>query len=163
MSIKVVLGLGSNLGDRQQYLLKALERIETTIGRISRKSALYETVSWGFSAEEKFLNQVIITETELSPAEVLKQILQIESECGRVRQHGSDYTSRTLDIDILYFGDLIISEDDLVIPHPRLENRKFVLLPLVETDPEFVHPVLKKTNRMLLMECTDNLDVKFYE
>lgn len=163
MNKPVFLCLGSNLGNRQAYLRIAVQRIERSIGPVVKTSSLYETKAWGFESDDHFLNQVIAVETSLTPEDVLNGIMQIEQECGRVRDPKNEYISRTLDIDILYFGDLIFYSDKLIIPHPRLEYRKFVLTPLAEADPDFIHPVLLKSNQELLEECADNLDVKLFQ
>ncbi|MHC1705902.1 MAG: 2-amino-4-hydroxy-6-hydroxymethyldihydropteridine diphosphokinase [Bacteroidales bacterium] len=155
----VFLGLGSNLGDREAWMSKAREAISSYIGPVLKVSSLYETAPWGFNADQAFLNQVVTAETNLTPEELLTEIKKIEESCCRTREKESVYHSRTLDIDILYFGDLIYFSDNLAIPHPRMEYRRFVLQPLVETDPEFVHPILLKSNRELLDECADILDV----
>ena len=162
MTENVFLGLGSNLGNKVAFLQQACDEIIQTIGVIIAKSALYETRSWGFDTEDSFLNQVIIVKTSLKPEELLLSIRHIENNLGRVRHFETGYTSRTIDIDILYYGSSIVFAEDLMIPHPRLEFRNFVLEPLAEIAPDFYHPVLQKSSQELLRDCTDNLDVRLY-
>jgi 2-amino-4-hydroxy-6-hydroxymethyldihydropteridine diphosphokinase len=151
---KVFLGIGTNLGSRKVNLRKATEMIADHIGKVVNSSPVYETAPWGFEAENDFLNMVVTVETNLAPAEVLKKILQIESMLGRERNQDR-YSSRIIDIDILLYDDLIINENGLKIPHPLMHERKFVLVPLCELAPEMIHPVLKKSMRVLLEKCRD--------
>lgn len=160
---QVFLSLGSNLGHRQTYLACALLETEKHIGRILKRSPVYETHSWGFKSEEQFLNQVILVECDKEPEEILQEINNIEKQCGRIRHEAEAYSSRTLDIDILYYGNLVYHSGKLIIPHPRLQYRKFVLQPLNDLDPEFIHPLLGKSNRQLLADCVDQLVVKTYK
>jgi len=155
---KVFLGIGSNLGNRSENLKEALVKIGEHIGKIKCASSVYETEPWGFSSENKFLNMVVKVETSLTASDLLKRVLMIESLLGRLRD-GSGYKSRTIDIDILLYGNQVLKENELIIPHPRLHERKFVLVPLCEIAPNKVHPLLKKTIRVLLKECTDKSKV----
>ena len=148
------LSLGSNLGDRGKMIELALGLITEEIGTIMQRSSLYETEPWGFTSKKKFLNLVVRVETRLSPETVMQKILGIERRCGRTRS-GKKYTSRTMDIDILFFDDLIVESDLLKIPHPKLAERKFVLVPLDEIAHGFIHPVMSKTVRELLYTCSD--------
>ncbi len=141
------------------YLEKARKQISLHIGKIQTTSSVYETEPWGFSAEIPFLNQVAISETILEPQQVMQKILGIEKDLGRIRKQGR-YSSRRIDIDILFYDDMIINEKDLVIPHPMLHKRRFALEPLAEIEPELVHPVLKKTISDLYKECSDNSEVR---
>jgi 2-amino-4-hydroxy-6-hydroxymethyldihydropteridine diphosphokinase len=150
----VFLGIGSNLGDRKKNLTDVTEKIIEFIGRVTGISSVYETVPWGFSAENDFLNIVLKVETLLSPSELLRSIFMVEEMLGRVR-NGDGYVSRTMDIDILLYEDRIIDNEDLKIPHPLMHERKFALVPLCEIDPELIHPVKGKSMRLLLEECTD--------
>lgn len=159
MSNQVYLLIGGNLGDRITLLKEARKGIERYIGKIFRESSIYETAAWGFEAENDFLNQVLLVKTGLKPIEVLDKCQEIEYTLDRVRT-GTGYQSRTMDIDILFFNDEIIQEERIVIPHPKLHERRFTLEPLVEIAPEFIHPGLKKTIKQLLLDCNDKSDVK---
>lgn len=147
------LCLGGNIGNTQAVFKKAIEQIESGIGRCVLKSRLYTTEPWGFEAEQLFLNQVVVVETELEPHAVLELCLQTEAELGRTR--GNSYQSRTIDIDILFFDNRIIDLPDLKVPHPLLHLRNFVLQPMCDVAPKLVHPVLKKTMEQLRAECAD--------
>jgi 2-amino-4-hydroxy-6-hydroxymethyldihydropteridine diphosphokinase len=150
----VFLGIGTNLGDRKDNLTKALAMINENIGKIVKSSSVYETEPWGFQSDDRFLNMVVKVETTLSASGLLGRILMIEALLGRVRGE-KQYSSRVIDIDILFYEDLITVEESLKIPHPHLHERKFVLIPLCEIAPEFVHPVLNMTITALLAECKD--------
>jgi len=156
---KVFLGLGTNMGERAENLRKAVQSIETDIGHVTKTSSVYETEPWGFHSEEQFLNMVLCAETVHSPGEVLKRILTIEALLGRVRG-GDQYVSRVIDIDILLYDDQIIEEESLKIPHPLLHERKFVLVPLCEIEPDLMLPGLGKTLQDLLKICPDNSKVQ---
>jgi len=151
---KVYLSLGSNLGNRLANLQKAIFRIQQKAGSILDISSVYENPAIGFEGDQ-FLNIVISVLTPLSPTELLDTLLQIEQYFGRVRSEDGGYSSRTLDIDIIYYGSEIINNDDLVIPHPQMQHRNFVLKPLGDIAPQFYHPVLHKDTRNLLQECKD--------
>ncbi len=155
---KTYLLLGSNMGNSQQQLLHAIKLIKKNIGKITRQSKLYATAAWGNTNQPDFLNQVIVVETKLSAAELIKTILSIEATMGRIRTKKN--APRIIDIDILFFNKEMIREKDLIIPHPEIQNRRFVLVPLNELVPGFKHPVLKKTIHQLLESCPDTLDVK---
>lgn len=157
----VFLGIGSNLGDRRENLKTALDLITLHIGVVSHTSSVWETEPWGFSSRELFLNMVIEVETLLNPSGLLGRILMIEAGMGRLRD-GTGYSSRILDIDILFYGSRIIKTKSLVLPHPKIHERKFVLEPLNEIAPEFVHPVLGKDIFTLLGECRDKGKVKLW-
>lgn len=154
----VFLGIGSNLGNREINMQQAVEHINRRVGEVYLKSAIYETEPWGFQSDDAFLNMVIAVETQMSPRALLSEILHIESLLGRFRNK-EHYSSRNIDIDILLYDDVVLSEPDLTIPHPLLHERKFVLIPLCEIASELVHPVLKKTFRELLDECEDTSNV----
>ena len=150
--------LGSNLGNSKEQLLLAIENIEKYIGPIIKLSSLYSTAAWGNNKQPDFLNQVIIVQTLLAPQIVLNEILAIEEKMGRVRTVKN--AARIIDIDILFFNSEIIKVKDLVIPHPEIQNRRFVLIPLVEIAGLILHPILKKNAQELLNICTDNLNVQ---
>ncbi len=156
---EVYLLTGGNLGDRFKLLEQAKSAISEKIGKIKNESSIYETVPWGFKAEQDFLNQVVEVSTKLSPQKVLEFCLEIEDELGRERKSGY-YESRTMDIDILFYNDEIVNEPGLIIPHPKLHLRRFTLVPLTEIEPDFVHPVLNKKLTLILEECNDISDVR---
>jgi 2-amino-4-hydroxy-6-hydroxymethyldihydropteridine diphosphokinase len=158
--VKVYLLLGSNLGDRLFLLKQAAGYIETQAGTIVQYSSIYETKSWGKTDEPDYLNQVLLINTMLPPHELLAKLLEIELLLGRKRDE--KWGSRTMDIDILLYDDLVINEPDLTVPHPQLQNRRFTLEPLVELTPDFRHPVLKKTLKKLKDDLQDELQVKKY-
>jgi 2-amino-4-hydroxy-6-hydroxymethyldihydropteridine diphosphokinase len=151
---KVYLGIGTNLGDREKNLRDSIVKIEKHIGRVLRSSPVYETAPWGFDAENDFLNIVAEVETSLSPDEIMKQILMIESTLGRDRDQDR-YSSRVIDIDILLYDDLVIDQKGLKVPHRLMHERRFVLVPLCEIAPDIIHPVLKKSISSLLTACRD--------
>ncbi len=155
---KTFLLLGSNLGDRRNYIETAIAEIETKLGVIVKKSSLYETASWGNHDQPDFLNQVIELKTNLNPGDLLSGVLNIEAGIGRKRHE--KWGSRIIDIDILLYEDQIVDEPELRIPHPYLAFRRFCLMPLVELAPEFIHPILGKNIQELLLELSDDLFVK---
>lgn len=156
--INVFLLLGSNLGDRKLYLTNAIERIAQRVGTINQTSPVYETQSWGKINLPDYLNQVVEVQTEISAQQVLSKILAIELELGREREE--KWGSRTIDIDILFYGNEVIDEENLTVPHPQLHNRKFTLEPLGIIAPNLVHPVLNKTILELKNNLNDDLIVK---
>ena len=156
--------LGSNMGDKLTLLNNAIEIIGSRCGKVIKKSSLYESEPWGFDAEQNFINQAICVETELSAHELLRELLSIEIELGRDRsRHYETYVSRPIDLDVIYYGEMINDDEDLILPHPRLQLRRFVLEPLCEIASDFVHPVLKKTNIELRDVCPDTSDVSLYK
>ena len=155
----IYLLLGSNLGDRKKQLDEAINLVREMIGPVTKRSSFYETEPWGFSSEEFFLNIALQMLTVLSPEEVMQKIDLVEKSFGRERR-GSGYSSRRMDIDILFYDDLISEQDNLKIPHPRIQVRRFALVPLNEIEPELIHPVFGKTIRELLLYCTDTNEVK---
>lgn len=133
MAHTVYLGLGTNLGDREQNLNDAMERIGKRIGTVMRRSSFLATEPWGFSSENRFLNAAVRVETQLSPVDVLHSTQQIEREMGRtVKSAGGEYHDRIIDIDILLYDDISISTEELTIPHPLMHERDFVMTPLAE-------------------------------
>jgi 2-amino-4-hydroxy-6-hydroxymethyldihydropteridine diphosphokinase len=157
----IFLGIGSNLGEREENLYRAISFITELVGPTDVVSSIYETEPWGFRSDDLFLNMVAKVESQLSPHELLEAIMLIERKMGRER--GLDrYSSRIIDIDILLMDNHLVNETDLVIPHPRMHQRKFVLLPLYEISEELYHPVLKKSVKTLLEECEDESMIRKY-
>ena len=154
----IFLLLGSNLGDRKLFLKQAVDHIEAEIAPVVNLSSVFETQSWGKTDAPDYLNQVIQLHTSLPARVLLEKILAIEILLGRERKE--KWGSRTIDIDILFYGDEVIDEPDLQVPHPELHKRMFTLVPLSEIAPNFQHPVLKKTIFNLKSELKDNLIVK---
>lgn len=155
----VYLGLGGNVGNVAETLAVARNMLEADIGSVIRISSLYKTEPWGNKEQHVFLNQVVCLQTLLTPKDVLKKILEIEKKLGRSRDKDNQFGPRTIDIDILFLGDEIVNEGNLVIPHPRLHLRNFVLTPLHEIAPELVHPLLHQTVSDLLQSSTDESSV----
>lgn len=151
---------GGNIGDRIMNLEQACELIEKNTGTVLEKSNVYETAAWGVTEQDPFLNQVVLVSTTLPAEKLLDTLLYIEQQLGRKRIEKMG--PRTIDIDILFYNSEIISSPHLTVPHPRIANRRFVLTPLNEIAPDFVHPVLKKTITELLEICPDQLEVKKY-
>jgi 2-amino-4-hydroxy-6-hydroxymethyldihydropteridine diphosphokinase len=129
---QVYLGLGSNLGDREENIRKAISLIDERVGKVLRQSSLIETEPWGFESSNRFLNAVILCETTLTPRQVLKATQKIERELGRKKKTTLNYSDRPIDIDILLYDDLTVDEPDLKIPHPLMHERDFVMIPLNE-------------------------------
>ena len=159
---KVVLITGGNLANRELYLSQAAFYIGKNIGSITRFSKIYDTAPWGFNHEQTFLNQALIVETCLLPHEVLEKINEIEKKMGRTRKDSKGYSARTIDIDILFFNDEIIDELDLIIPHPHIGKRMFVLKPLCEIMPDYFHPITKVSIKNMVESCEDKLAVFEY-
>lgn len=155
---KVFLLIGGNMGDRLQNLHQAIALLEDTCGPVIQQSAVYETAAWGKTDQEAFLNQALLLKTLLTPQELITTILSVEEQLGRRRMEKNG--PRVIDIDIIFYNDLVMHEPHLTIPHPQLQNRRFVLVPLQEIAPAFVHPVLRKTITELLEECKDDLAVE---
>ena len=152
--------LGGNIHSRTAYLDKGITLIGRRVGKILRTSSLYESEPWGFEAPVAFLNRVVCVETRLSPSELLKVTRGIEQSAGRgEKTTGGAYASRTLDIDILFYDEEKVLLPDLTIPHARMAERRFALLPLAEIAPEKIHPVLKKSCLQLLNDCGDESSV----
>ena len=158
----VYLILGGNLGDRYRNLQKAIELISGDIGKIVNKSSVYETEPWGFDHRLNFLNQVVKIITSLKPGEVLEEIIKIEKLCGRKRQN-TVYTARVIDIDILFYNNKVIKSDKLTIPHPKIQERMFVLAPMAELQPDLIHPGLQVPVCHLKNKCRDTKWVRKYK
>ena len=157
---KCFLLLGSNLGNRMDFLRLAIEKIALEVGKIERISPVFETEPWHFDAENDFLNCAVEISTSKSAIEILKSIKEIEQQLGRSQNILPGYHCREIDIDILFFDDEIIIQDDLQIPHPRLSERRFALEPLNKIASGKMHPMLLKTVAELLAACTDSSKVK---
>jgi 2-amino-4-hydroxy-6-hydroxymethyldihydropteridine diphosphokinase len=158
---KTILLLGGNEGDVKSSFKNSILQL-SKFGKIVNLSKIYETQPWGFLTKDKFLNQAIVFETELTPLDLLFSINQIEENLGRIRNE-EQWTSRNIDIDILFYNDEIISHQKLIVPHMLIQDRKFVLVPLCEIIPEYIHPIFNKTMLELLQECSDNLEVIIFE
>ena len=150
----VYLSIGSNLGERKLNLQKAIFLMREQLGEVVKISSVYDTPAWGFKSEN-FLNACLELETTLSPENLLEKLLKIEKQLGRLRSFEEGYKSRTIDIDIIYYGKKIVTSEKLTIPHPKMKERRFVLRPLSDIAPQFYHPVLNKDTRNLLQECRD--------
>ena len=157
MNNGIFLLLGTNVGNRASNLDKAKQAINR-FGKIISMSAVYQTEPWGKADQAPFYNQVVEISTVLDPIDLLDSILAIETELGRVREE--KWGPRLIDIDILFYGDFVLESKDLVIPHPGTPVRRFVLLPLCEIAPRFIHPLFSKDILTLLKECNDPLNVE---
>lgn len=162
MKENVFLGLGSNVGNRAAYLKKTADAIAGHKGiKLVKISSVYETEPWGIRDQESFLNSVIKIETELTPSELLKFLKATEQAVGRTKR--GKWLEREIDIDILFFGDLVYQSENLTVPHKEVQNRKFVLAPMNEIAHDFTHPVLFKTMKKLLSDTRDKSKVKLYK
>ncbi|MEM1123088.1 MAG: 2-amino-4-hydroxy-6-hydroxymethyldihydropteridine diphosphokinase [Bacteroidota bacterium] len=156
-SHRLYLGIGGNLGQRAINLAKAIELISKKVGAVSRISPIYETKAWGVENQPDFLNQALLVETILSPEAALSTVLEIEAAMGRVRER--KWYTRLIDIDILFYDELVTDSPQLTIPHPFIVQRNFVLAPLADIAPDFIHPVLQKSILELYQNCDDPLTV----
>lgn len=155
---KIFISIGSNLGNREANIQKAIHFLFERVGAILKISTVYETPALGFEGNP-FLNLVVVLSTDLAPRDLMKELLQIEKDLGRVRQSEEGYISRTIDLDILFYEDRILDTEDLVIPHKELQNRKFVLMPLKDVDAAKVHPVFQQTVSSLLANTNDKSEL----
>ena len=159
--VKVVLGLGSNIGARLSYLKKAVKGICLLPGfDFLALSGIYETEPWGFKNQNKFLNCILVCLCRLEPEEAIRALRSVELETGRKERE--KWRKREIDIDIIFFGNLIINKEGLIIPHPQLVNRNFVLKPLAGLAPGIIHPVLNKSVAYLNNHTTDKNKVYLY-
>lgn len=156
---EVVLGLGGNEGDVIATFKKAISKIEEQIGKVVLKSSLYKTEAWGVENQPDFINMVISISTQKSPKDVLSSCLLIEEELGRDREDKAKWTERKIDIDVLFYANEVIETKELMVPHPFVQDRNFVLFPLVEILPKNVHPKLGKSFLTLNKECEDQQQV----
>lgn len=159
--MQAVLLLGTNLNDRMNNLNHARKEIIERVGSIHAESGIYRTAPWGNTEQDDFLNKVIVVKTALSPQQLLHELLEIEREMGRVRT--IKWAPRLIDLDILYYDDLVIQEVGLTIPHPFIQERRFTLIPLAEVLPDFLHPIFHLTNAELLAGTTDISEVFLHE
>lgn len=159
----VYLCLGGNIGDREAFLAEAARQIGEKAGTVKQLSSVYETEAWGVSGQQAYLNRCISVESDLAPVELLNVLLDIEKELGRTRDPWKTYEPRTIDIDMLLYNGLVLEQEHLTLPHPRLHLRKFVLIPLNEIAGAYLHPVLNKTIFNLLEECPDTSEVSLYQ
>ncbi|GIJ94572.1 2-amino-4-hydroxy-6-hydroxymethyldihydropteridine diphosphokinase [Capnocytophaga stomatis] len=159
MKHKIYISLGSNIGDRKSYLQSAVNAINQRIGKVIKISPIYETPAWGFTSSN-FYNACLLAETALSPKETLEKLLTIEKELGRARNANTEgYQPRSIDLDILFFDDKIIKTESLQIPHPQIENRKFVLFPLADIALEKKHPFLQQSVKELIKNTNDTSEI----
>ena len=158
---KAYIQFGSNIGERINYIQEAVRNVNITVGNIVTCSAIYESEAWGLTDQNDFLNVVSVVETNLTAKELLTALQHIERKMGRVRK--TKWEARKIDIDILFFNQEIIEESGLKVPHPCIQERKFVLIPMNEINAGFIHPLLKKNMAALLDECTDKLNVWKYD
>lgn len=159
---QLYLSLGSNLGNREINLIKAREQLEKFFGSTDLASGIYETLPWGVSSTNKYLNQVLVYSTNLEALSCLYETNKIEKKLGRNMLDKGTYRDRLIDIDILFLSEETHSCTELRIPHPEIQNRRFVLQPLMEIAPEFIHPLLGKSVSGLLEECKDENEVKHF-
>lgn len=157
---RVFLLLGSNQGKREEFLTSAISKLDEKFISIITISSYYETAPWGDANQADFINQVVVIEVNCTPIYLLETILQIEIDLGRLRSPNARYGARNIDIDILYFGTEILDTPSLTIPHPRIQERRFTLEPLVEVASEFIHPITKLSHTHMLEQCVDPLTVK---
>ena len=156
----VYISIGSNIGNREDYLSRAKLALENTVGSILKTSSIYETEAWGKTDQNNFLNQVLMLQTALEPGNLLEKLQNIENELGRERL--DKWGPRTLDLDILFYDRIFLNSKNLTIPHPQIVNRRFVLEPLNEIAQEFIHPVENQSIAFLLKECGDSSIVRSF-
>ena len=156
----IYLSLGSNIGDRAHNVASAIEALPAHGARVVRQSSLYETEPVELRKQDWFLNGVVEVETDLAPQELMHALLEIERSMGRLRI--TPKGPRIIDMDILFFGSAIVREAGLEIPHPRMAERRFVLVPFAEIAPGAIHPLLKKTITELLVETPDKSEVRLF-
>ncbi len=149
---------GSNRGNRLGLLLSAVQELEIHFGPLQHCSEIYETAPWGFEDPLSFFNQVLVFKTHLPPLQILQTCLAIEKKMGRTRsaKPQTPYEGRLIDIDLLLYGDEVLEEPELTLPHPRMTQRRFTMIPLAQVAPETLHPVLKSSMKTLLQNCPDH-------
>ena len=156
---KAYISLGSNMGQRLEEIREAVVQIQKKIGILTDLSSLFESPTWGFEGPD-FLNACIGIQTDFTPHELLQKLLKIERQMGRLRSLKSGYSSRNIDLDLLFFDNQVLDNEDLVLPHPRLEFRRFILSPMCEIAPDFIHPRLGKSLMNLSRLCKDNSSIR---
>lgn len=154
----LILSLGGNIGDVEASFNDAIAELEQSVGNVEKKSSIYKTAAWGVENQPDFINQVLLLNTILEPLDCLHYILNIEQKLGRVR-NGEKWQQRPIDIDILFYDQEVIDLPDLKVPHPYLHKRNFILYPLAEISPKFVHPQLNMDILALKNRCIDELKV----
>jgi len=159
---KVYLSISANLGYSNQLIIYSREAIAARIVVIKSSSSIYESEPWGFESDNNFLNQILLVETILSPAAIMLELSYIESKFGRER-NGKGYSSRTMDIDVLFYDHLILYTPELIVPHKQLHKRRFIVEPLREIAPDFIHPLFSISINEIALTCTDNGKVWKYE
>ncbi len=157
--VKAYLGLGTNIGDRAENLASVRDRLAVLFGAIESVSPVYISKPWGFDSEHDFYNQVIAINTEVDAFDLLDLAQETENKMGRIRSM-KGYTDRIIDVDILFYGNEIISSKPLIIPHPLLHKRMFILQPLADIAPDLIHPVFNKTIADLIQECEDKQAIR---
>ncbi len=161
MEHQICLHLGSNMGDRSQNLAKAIVEINKKVGTVNKQSSIYQTEAWGETDQPDFLNQTILATTNLPPKTVLTTILRIEETMGRIRE--KKWGPRLIDIDLLFYGDLILETESLTLPHPQIPFRNFVLIPTMEIFGDFIHPVFDLSVEELYLRSQDEGEVFLLE
>lgn len=156
----VYLGLGTKIGNKWKNMVTAAALLAERAGDVLSLSSFYETEPWGFASENTFLNAALELETDCSPMELLRLTQQIEREMGRTQKSDGSYHDRIIDIDILLYGNEVAHHEDLVVPHPLMQQRLFVMQPLAEIAPSLVHPVLQKSMYDLYMDLLDSEDLE---
>jgi 2-amino-4-hydroxy-6-hydroxymethyldihydropteridine diphosphokinase len=150
--------LGTNLGNKKLNLSNAIAKLSVNRINSKRTSSLYKTAAWGNTNQDYFLNQILEIDTDIDPIELLKICLKVEQDMGRIRN--KKWESRVIDIDVLFYNDLILESNELTIPHKHLHQRLFTLLPMAELNPTLIHPVFNKTILELIQNCEDDLPVE---
>jgi 2-amino-4-hydroxy-6-hydroxymethyldihydropteridine diphosphokinase len=158
--VELIVSTGSNLGDRHAHLTRAVEELEAILGLASGKSSIVESEPWGFDGNG-FLNQILVFETDITAADCMHELLRIEAKMGRLRA-GKGYSNRSIDLDIIAYGNKIIDFPDLKVPHPLMNERRFILQPLAQIRPKWMHPIFKKSSHELLDLCLDSGTVTVY-